>query len=171
MTREEGVFFESFYRAHIQTLIGYAYRFLKNWDDAKEITQEAFLTGLVKIDQFYGSENHLGWIKSVIRKKAQNLNKVKKNHATVLFPLEDPTSSLSAYDYYSGVDAPSAHCAELLSDQEFLLIKRIFMEGESYWDAAKEFDMTEGACRKRVERIIKKLRERWDTDTQVVKAP
>lgn len=165
MTGEEGAFFEAFYRTHIQALIGYAYRFLKNWDDARKITQEAFLTGLVKIDQFYGSENHLGWIKSVIRKKAQNLNRVKKNHAAVTFSLEDPAISLSSYDYYGGIDAPSAHCAELLNDQEFLLIKRIFMEGESYQDTAKEFDMTEGACRKRVERIIKKLRERWDTDT------
>lgn len=171
MTGEQQLFFEAFYRTHFKSLIVYAYRFLKNWDDAKEITQEAFVTGLVKIDEFHESENQIGWIKKVIWKKAQNLNKVKKNHAVVMLPLEDPTMSLSAYDYYGGVDAPSAHCAELLSDQEFLIIKRIFMEGESYRDTAKEFDMTEGACRKRVERIIKKLRERWDTDAQIVKTP
>ena len=45
-----------------------------------------------------------------------------------------------------------------------MLIKRIFWEGETYRDAAGEFGMTEGACRKRVERIIKKLREQWEED-------
>lgn len=161
MTREEEAFFEAFYRAHIQTLIGYAYRFLKNWDDAKEITQEAFLTGLVKIDQFSASENRLGWIKTVIRKKVQNFNRVKRSRATVTTFLEDSRLCLSARDYYSSVDSPSAHCAELLTEQEFLLIRRIFMEGEPYREAAAEFGLTEGACRKRVERILKKLREQW----------
>ena len=164
MTREEGVFFESFYRLHFQKLVGYAYRFLKNWDDAKEVVQEAFLTGMVKIDRFYGSENRLGWIKNVIRNKAQNLNTVKKSRATVTISIEDTNLCPSAFDYYVGVDAPSAHCAELLSEQEFLLIQRIFMEGEPYRNVAKEFDLSEGACRKRVERIIKKLRKNWDID-------
>lgn len=169
MTREEEAFFEEFYRAYIQTLVGFAYRFLKNWDDAKEITQEAFLTALVKIDQFYASENHLGWIKAVIRKKAQNFNKVKRGRAAVTTFLEDPNLCLATHDYYGSVDAPSARCAELLTDQEFLLIRRIFMEGESYRDTANEFEMTEGACRKRVERILKKLREQWDGEGQKIK--
>lgn len=162
MTREEEAFFEEFYRAYVQTLVGYAYRFLNNWDDSKEITQEAFLTGLIKIDQFYASENRLGWIKTVIRKKAQNFNRVKKGRAAVTTFLEDPSLCLSARDHYGSVDAPSAHCAELLTEQEFLLIRRIFMEGEPYREAAAEFGLTEGACRKRVERILKKLRERWE---------
>lgn len=165
MTREEEAFFEEFYRANIQMLIGYAYRFLQNWDDAKEIAQEAFLTGLVKIDQFYASKNRLGWIKTVIRKKAQNLNKVKRVRATVTTFLGDPSLCLSARDDYGSVDSPSAHCAELLTEQEFLLIRRIFMEGEPYREVAAEFGLTEGACRKRVERILKKLRKQWDADS------
>ena len=164
MTQDEGVFFEAFYRENFQKLVAYAYRFLKNWDDAKEVTQEAFLTALIKIDQFCESESPQGWIKSTIRKKAQNLNKLKVRRSASVFPLEEANPLLVDYDHYAAVDAPSAHSAELLSKQEFLLIKRIFMEGESYRDTAEEFGITEGACRKRVERIIKKLRERWEKD-------
>ncbi len=164
MTREEEAFFEEFYRANFKKLVGYAFRFLQNWEDAREVTQEAFLTGLIKIEQLYASENRLGWIKSTVRKRAQNFNRVKTNRAAVTTSLEDPGLFLAAPDHYGGIDTPSAHCAELLSEQEFLLIKRIYMEGESYRDTAKEFGMTEGACRKRVERIIKKLRERWNGD-------
>lgn len=164
MTREECVFFEAFYRANFKKLVGYAYRFLANWDDAKEITQEAFLTGLIKIDQFYKSENQQGWIRNAIRKKAQNLNRVKANRTAVTVPLEDTSFDSAAYDHYAGVDTPFAHSAELLTEQEFLLIKRVFMEGEPYQNIAKEFDTTEGACRKRVERIVKKLREKWGAE-------
>jgi len=162
MTREQQLFFEAFYRTHFKSLVVYAYRFLNNWDDAREIAQEAFLTGLLRIDRFYGSENQIGWIKSTIWKKAQNLNKVKKSRAAVTIPLEDPSFCPSAYDHYSEVDAPFAHSAELLNEQELLLIRRIFMDGEPYRSVAEEFGMTEGACRKRAERIIKKLREKWD---------
>ena len=49
MTREEAARFEVFYRENFEKLVGYAYRFLKNWDDAKEVTQEAFLTALIRI--------------------------------------------------------------------------------------------------------------------------
>ena len=55
-----------FYRENFEKLVGYAYRFLKNWDDAKEVTQEAFLTALIRIDRFHASENQQGWIKSVL---------------------------------------------------------------------------------------------------------
>ena len=164
MTQEEEVFLEAFYRANFQKLVGYAFRFLKNWEDAKEVTQEAFLTGLVKIEQFYKSENQQGWIKIVIRKKAQNFSKMKANRGAVTTFLEDPGLLPAAPDYYDGIEAPPVYCAELLTEQEFLLIKRIYLEGESYRDTAKEFEMTEGACRKRVERTIKKLRERWNRD-------
>ena len=164
MTQDEEAFFEEFYRANYQKFVGYAFRFLRNWEDAKEVTQDAFLIGLVKIKQFYASENRPGWLKNTIRKRAQNFNKVKINRAAVTTFLEDPGLSLAAPDHYNRIDSPSAYCAELLTDPEFLLIKRVFMEGESYRDTAKEFGLTEGACRKRVERIIKKLRKRWDGD-------
>lgn len=162
MTQEEGVFFEKFYRDHVQMLVVYAYRFVRNWDDAKEIVQESFITGMVKIDQFFGSENHLGWIKSTVRKKAQNFNKVRKSRAAIMSSLPNPDLVRPANYNNSVIDAPSAHCAELLTEQEFLLFKRIIIEGEPYRDVAKDSGLTEGACRKRIERILVKLRERWD---------
>ena len=43
------------------------------------------------------------------------------------------------------------------------------MEGEPYREVAADLDLTEGACRKRVERILKKLREQWDGEGQEIK--
>ena len=164
MTQEDAARFEVFYRENFEKLVGYAYRFLKNWDDAKEVTQEAFLTALIRIDRFHASKNQQGWIKSAIRKKAQNLNKTKAIRSQAIVSVNETAPFAAEYDRYSNVDTPFAHCAELLGEQEFLLIKRIFGEGETYRDVAGEFGMTEGACRKRVERIIKKLREQWDEE-------
>ena len=121
MTQDEEAFFEEFYRANYQKFVGYAFRFLRNWEDAKEVTQDAFLIGLVKIKQFYASENRPGWLKNTIRKRAQNFNKVKINRAAVTTFLEDPGLSLAAPDHYNRIDSPSAYCAELLTEQEFLL--------------------------------------------------
>lgn len=162
MTKEEGAFFEEFYREYVRGLVVYAYRFVGNWDDAKEIVQESFITGMIKIEQFWGSENHLGWIKSTIRKKSQNFIKVRRSRAAIMKSLANPDRFRPDNDCFSNVNTPSAHCAELLTEQEFLLFRRIIAEGEPYQEVAKDFNLTEGACRKRIERILAKLRERWD---------
>lgn len=162
MTNEQRAFFNTFYRDHFQSLVGYAYRFLKNWDDAKEITQEAFITGLVKIEQFYGSANQMGWIRQVIRKKASNLNHVRAVHAAVTVPLDEPDRHPSRCDHYPEVDSTLAHCAALLSAEELDLLTRIVLNQEPYSAAAKDFHCSAAACRKRMERILKKLRLHWD---------
>lgn len=82
----------------------------------------------------------------------------------VTIPLDETALLLTDDDHYPAVGTPFAHSAELLNTQEFLLIQRIFMEGVSYRDATKEFEITEGACRKRVERILQKLKDRWEED-------
>lgn len=59
LTNEQIKFFEQFYRDHFSQLVVYAYRFLKDWNNAKVATQEAFLFGWENIDKFFASENQI----------------------------------------------------------------------------------------------------------------
>lgn len=164
MTQEQAVFFESFYQEHFKELVAYAYRFLGNWDLAKDATQEAFLIGIKKVDQFCSSPNHVGWIKNVIRKTASNMNHTRKNHARIVIPLETTSTPPSAWDHYSGIDSIAVHCAEILSPEEYSLFEQIVINKESYVKIAKALHILEWACRKRIQRILKKLRKNWNNE-------
>lgn len=161
MTPKQKMFLESFFREHYQYLVTYAFRYLTDWEDAKEVTQDAFLTAVIKIDSFVGSENPLGWMKKTIWKKASNFSRSKLKQSSVSVPIESMAEALFAYDSYSGLDSTIARCAEILGPEEFSLFKRIVINGESYSDVAAELGLSERSCRKRVERIIKKLRKNW----------
>ena len=49
---------------------------------------------------------------------------------------------------------------EDLSPQEYTLLKEIVIDGVSYLDMAEKLEISMWACRKRVERIIKKIRRK-----------
>ena len=164
MTPKQKMFLESFFREHYQYLVTYAFRYLKDWEDAKEITQDAFLTAIIKSDSFFDSENPLGWIKKTIWKKASNFSHSKSKQSSVSVPIENMAEALFAYDFYSSLDLTIAQCTEILKPEEFSLFKRIVMNGESYSEVAAELGLSERSCRKRIERIIKKLRKNWDDE-------
>lgn len=164
MTPKQKVFLEAFFREHNHYMVTYAFRYLKDWEDAKEVTQDAFLTAIIRSDSFFGSENPLGWMKKVIWNKASNFSRSKAKQLSVNVPVEDIPESLFVYDLYGGLDSTIARCAEILKPEEFGLFKRIAIIGESYSEVAAELGLSERSCRKRMERIIKKLRKNWDNE-------
>lgn len=164
MTPKQKVFLEAFFGEHNHYLVTYAFRYLRDWEDAKEVTQDAFLTAMIRSDLFFSSENPLGWIKKTIWKKAANLSRSKSKQLSVNMPIEHMSESLFAYDSYCGLDSAIVRCAEILKSEEFNLFKRIVIIGESYADVATELGLSERSCRKRIERIIKKLRKNWDDE-------
>lgn len=166
MTREQSIFFEEFYQEHFNKLVGYAYRFLHNWEDAKVATQEAFLVGVEKIDTFEGSESQLAWIKNVIKKKASNMNRTRALRETVVVPLETLTTPPGACDSHEreDVEALLDHCAALLKPEEYALFIEAIWKRKPYPQLSREWGITEHACRKRVQRAIRKLNDNWDKE-------
>ncbi len=164
MSREENVFFTEFYREHFESLCSYAYRFVTNWDDARDITQDAFKTALTKFDDFYSSENPIGWMKETIHKLSANFNKVQNLHNSRTEPLDEkilvPAVSQS---YESGEDSAIALCAELLSPEEFSMIQDTIIANEPYSTAYKKSGLSYEAFWKRIYRILQKLRNHWNT--------
>lgn len=167
MTHEQNVFFEQFYRKHFSQLVAYAYRFLQNWDDAKVATQEAFLVGMKKFDQFHNSgEKQLAWMKSVIRKTASNMNHTRRLREEIVVPMETLLSPPSTYDNHEDedVDALLDHCAEILKPEEYSLFIEVIWKMKPYPQVSQEFGISEWACRKRIHRILEKLNKNWDKE-------
>lgn len=163
MTQEQSTFFEDFYRKQFETLVSYAYRFLHDWEDARTATQDAFLTGIIKIDEFYSSENHIGWIKKVIQNITLNMNRAKKVRKNRLVPLDDTKIQTATYDQYEGINTVISRCKEILTQEEYALFEATIIAKEPSSKVHQDFGLSYEACKKRVTRILQKLRKNWDT--------
>lgn len=163
MTQKQHDFLDAFYRKHFNSLVTYAYRFLYSWDEAKDAVQESFYIGLKKIDQFYSSPNHIGWIKKTIQNTASNMNREKsrRNGDIPLSAVEE--SQALGHDCYEEVDSAAAHCADLLSHEEYEYLKRTIIYGEPNKEVAEGMGIPYETFRKRVFRILKKLKNNWDS--------
>ena len=163
MTQEQSTFFEDFYREHSESLVGYAYRFRYDWEDARVAMQDAFLTGIIKIDKFYSSENPIGWIKKVIWNITMNMNRAKKVRKNRLVPLDDTKMQATTYDQYEGINTVVARCKEILTSEEYALFEATIIASEPSSKVYQDFGLSYEACKKRVTRILQKLRKNWDT--------
>lgn len=160
MTQEQSTFLEKLYAEQVEQLVIYAYRFVWDWEDARVVTQEAFLTGIVKFEEFT-KENPVGWLKTTIRNLASNMNRAKKIRKDRLVSLDDANIQNAVYDQQEGLKSIIAQCTEILSPEEFALFEATILAGEPSSKVYKEFGLSYEACRKRVYRILEKLRKNW----------
>lgn len=166
MTGEQRIFFEQFYREHSSKLRAYAYRFLNDWNDANVVTQEAFLFAWENSDKFFASKYQIAWMKNVVRKKASNMTHTRKLREKIVVPIETLTSIPGAYDNHEDedIEAILGHCAKILKPKEYSLFIKVIWKREPYSQVSKDLGISEWACRKRVQRILKKLNDNWDRE-------
>ncbi len=162
LTLEQSIFFEKLYREQFNPLVVYAYRFLGDWGEAEVAVQKSFLIGLVKIDEFCNSKNPVGWIRKTIRNTTSNMNQAKNVRSAHTVPLDETKQQGITYDRYEGVNTVAARCAEILTPEEYALLKATIMSDEPISKVYQKFGLSYEACRKRVSRILQKLRKNWD---------
>jgi len=158
---EQDAILEKLYHSSFRLLVVHAYRFLGDWDDANFAAQEAFLIACEKIDQLKSSENQIGWLKNVVRNVCYQMIRERNRQALLFSPLDDmadaetPTTS-------DDMDTWSMEILEtLVSKDELALLKKIILDGESYAETAKELGCKVWACRKRVQRSIERIRQKY----------
>lgn len=152
---------EELYRTYYRLLVVHAYRLLGDWDDANYAAQDAFHVACKKIEQLTHSENQIGWLKNTVRNVCYRMIRDRNRQALLFSSLDDLTDA-EAPVTSDDPDAPYMDMLEeLVSKDEIALLKKIILEGVSYNEAAKELGCTEWACRKRVQRSIEKIRQKY----------
>ncbi|NLY98407.1 MAG: sigma-70 family RNA polymerase sigma factor, partial [Clostridiaceae bacterium] len=74
--------FEMLIREHERKAFNIAYRFLKNADDAEDITQEAFLRAFRSIKKFKGQSSFSTWLYRIINNTCIDFVRAKQNKIT-----------------------------------------------------------------------------------------
>jgi len=129
---------------------------------SEEAVQDTFRIACAKIDVFRTSVNPEGWLVNTLRNVIRNM---QKNRAVIskyfiydieLEKIED--SSISTKQGFELI------FGDIANSEDFKLLTRIVLDKYTMLEASQEFGLTVDACKKRVQRIKKKLKDDYQRD-------
>ncbi|NCB50273.1 MAG: sigma-70 family RNA polymerase sigma factor [Clostridia bacterium] len=148
----EQLYYEMYY-----PLSAYAQSALSDRSLAEEAVQDAFRIACTKADELISSPNPKGWltltlknvIKNMIRSRAR-LNRI------VVASLDVEKNALGTMTDETNIDFLYSN---LIGREDYELLKNIILKKKSMLEAALELGISVEACKKRVQRAKKKLKE------------
>lgn len=164
MRPDQDAFLEKLYRTYFQQLYKYACCALDNQDLAEEVVQDAFHEAVHHIDKLMIHPNPGGWLRLTVKNKIAHSRRDINRYMLRFVSLDaNPTyeNVIPSVEESHPQQAESLLQAirNLLTDEEWILLRRITLEKRSYKLVAKEFGVTVWTCQKRIQRIREKLRQ------------
>ena len=114
-----------------------------------------------KVEQLAISENQIGWLKNTVKNVCYRMIRERNRQALLFMSLED-LSEAELPVASNDTDTQSTEILEeLVSKDDIRLLKKIILDGIPYSEVAQELGCNVWACRKRVQRSIDKIRQKY----------
>ena len=173
--REQERLLEELYKEMYSVLLCYANAALKDKTLAEEAVQDTFRIACAKVGELSASENPRGWLMLTLKNVLRNTNRelAALNQLFVTAVSIDDEIVLETYasgtDYEKRIEDSDLNIlySDLLSPDEYRLLKRIVLQKYTIRDAAKELGISIESCKKRIQRIKKKLRKKLEEESAV----
>lgn len=149
-------YLSGYFRDNYVQMLRTATNILRNPSLAEEIVQETFVTALIRITTMKNSPNPKGWLYAVLR------NKCKHGLRDTQYLLSRSVSvdSLKSELPDKNFNDLSLHFS-LYDDPDYILVSRLYIYGESIKEIAASDGIEVGACKMRIARAKKRLREKY----------
>lgn len=157
LTAEQAAFLTELCQAHYRGLYTYA-RSLLPPDEAEDLVQDVFVLAAERIEKLMASPCPDGWLAKALRFLAMNWYERKKVRKQRDAELPNVEEYVPAPDELDDIDVVASIQA-VLSPEEYALYYRVYYEGISMTELAKEMDKPAATLWKRMERIRKRLSE------------
>jgi len=160
LDKEQTAFIEKHYKEMYNKLFLYAMRILKNSLLSEEAVQDTFRIACTKINIIYSSRNPEGWLVNTMRNVIRNIQKSQIILNKYIIHLSDIENVEDSTDFIK-------HDFELLfgdiaKSDDFKLLTRIVIDKITILEASKELGINVEACKKRVQRVKKKLKDKYE---------
>ncbi|MEM8649532.1 MAG: sigma-70 family RNA polymerase sigma factor [Pseudomonadota bacterium] len=155
--------FEKLYQATSAKLFGICLRILNDRMEAEEALQEAYVKVWKSADRFsVGKASPISWLSTIARNCAIDLYRKRKPESGELDEAEivaDDTPSPEALTVISDDVRKMNICMKELNEKHAEAIRRIYLSGWTYDEAAQELDMPLNTVKTWVRRGLISLRE------------
>ena len=158
MTAEQDQFFTKIYKERRKPLLMYAESALGNHAMAEDAVQLAFEIGWRKIEDFQNCPKPEGWIFKSLEFVISNMKSRLRTERRVIAIVDEYRPDLVA--------APAdplplrVHFGDLVDTPQFQIIYEMEFYGRTLAEIAKDFGISENACKKRAERARKDLQKK-----------
>ena len=146
-------FLETIYREMYPKIYTFARLRLQDEQLAQELAQDVFVLAQEKLPELRQSPNHQGWLIRAAGYAVLHAQRERSAIARRTVPLEE--LQLSA----PPPEAEDSDLREHMSQEEWKLLRAVYCEGYSIAEAARLCGMSLEACRKRLYRCKKRLRQ------------
>ena len=159
---EEEQEFEALYRSQYAAMYRYASALLKGGGGpagyvagrAEEVVQEAFSVAWEKRGELLASPSPAGWLCRAVQYKARELIREDQKWMKRVLRCSEYSGSQDAGNFHL-----RSELSDLLSEEEYLLLKGLYLEGYTYKELSRQLGVKQSALAMRVKRLKERLRK------------
>ena len=144
-------FLEELYLEMYNKIYAFAYVRLEDEQLAQELVQDVFVLAQEKLAELRKSENPQGWLIRAAGYAVLHAQRTRSMIRRHFVPLQEEAATPER-DAQPGL-------RELLKEEEWLLLKQVYCDGYSVAEAAALHGLSFEACKKRLYRLKKRLRQ------------
>ncbi len=149
-------FIEELYKEMYYSLSAYALSALNDRSLAEEAVQDTFRIACAKAFDFQSSSNPKGWLYNTLKYVIKNMIRSRSRLNNMI---------ISSFEFDENIDVKDTNksnidlfYSDIVDSPEYKLLKRIALDKYTILEAAQELGISVEACKKRVQRAKKKLR-------------
>lgn len=159
-SKKEVSVIERIYLSRYNFYLNYAKRHIIVKNDAEDLVHDTFCTALERKDEMEQSCNPEAWILQTLKFKILNYRRYTSKRLVISDDYENLKNYIDSQTYL--IDESTGileYCKSNLSKIDFELLLYVVVEKNTFNDASKRFELSVWACQKRVQRILKGLKD------------
>ena len=159
--------FEETYRTEYLAMIRYAKTIMKAHGSkyisiegrAEEAVQEMFVFAWENWDRVFASESPTGWLYKTLYYKTRELLREDKKWIKRVLQMSEIVEDDREEKYFLKADM-----AGILTDEEYRLLSRLYLEGYTYIELCEELGLKKSALAMRIKRIKERFLKEYGAD-------
>ncbi|MDR2615520.1 MAG: sigma-70 family RNA polymerase sigma factor [Oscillospiraceae bacterium] len=159
----ENDFIERLFAEHYKKLLRYAEIKLGGGHRAPDLVQDVFVKAQKNREALERSPNPAGWLINALKWRIMNEYKARGNAARLLAPLNSLSGAEPGYE----MNTLFFEVRDMLSPEEWRLIQAVYIDGYSAVELSRDLGIGYEACKKRIQKALSKLRDRFGEDDEI----
>lgn len=150
---------ENIYLSKYNFYLNYAMKHINVKDDAEDLVHDTFCTALERKDEIGQSRNPEAWILQTLKYKILNYRRYASKRLNINCDYEELKKYIDTQTFSIDEDVGILeYCRANLSKNDFELLLYVIVNKNTFTDASEYFGLSLWACQKRVQRILKSLK-------------
>lgn len=158
LTEEESHYVEDLYIQCFQSMFIFARKLTSSASMAEEAVQCTFAVACERLEKVRESDNPPGYLVAILRNIVKNMNRARSrlNGTMVNLMSLEGFADTQAIDH---VIDPEIFFNDLMTHEEFEMLKRVALDGYTIGQTAEEFGISLEACKKRIQRLKERIKK------------